>query len=344
VTLVNQGTQATLQQTTDSAGEFVFNFIPVGTYTLRIEARGFKVSVNTEIELRAGQNLRRAFRLEVGPISEHVEVTSQAPMVNTVSAEQRESIAMAQVTELPLSRRNIAGLVTLTSGAIRSGGDVYFNGSGRGGTSISVDGTDASSNPERPSLAMFGDFNYINAISIEAVSEVQIIKGVIPAEYTRAMGGNLNVISRSGTNRLHGSAFENFRAENLNARHQLLRTKPGVTFNQFGGSLGGPVLKDRIFGFGVYEGYRERAFSPVQGNVPTQRLREAMLRAVPDYKPFLDTLPLPNQAHDPSGQTGRFIGAGSLRNNDNHFVIKPDARITNHMNASVTYTRFRPER
>ena len=77
---------------------------------------------------------------------------------------------------------------------------------------------------------MFGDFNYINGISIEAVGEVQVTKGVIPAEYTRSLGGNLNIISRSGTNELHGSLFENFRAENLNARNQFLTTKPGVTF------------------------------------------------------------------------------------------------------------------
>ncbi len=343
-TLTNEGTQATLRQTADSTGEFVFNFVPVGTYTLRVQANGFKVSLNKGIPLSAGESLRRTFALEVGTVSESVEVLSQASLVNTVSAEQRESIGTAQVQELPLSRRNVAGLVTLSSGVTRSGGDVYLNGAGRGGTSVSVDGTDATGNPERPSLAMFGDFNYINGISIEAVGEVQIIKGVIPAEYTRSMGGNLNIISRSGTNQFHGSVFENFRAENLNARLQFLSTKPGVTFNQFGGSIGGPVLRDRLFGFFVYEGYRERAFSAVSGNVPTERLRNDMLRAVPAYKAFLDTFPLPNQPHNLAGQTGQFIGAGSLKNADNHMVIKPDWRITDNMSASVTVTRFRPTR
>jgi hypothetical protein len=277
-------------------------------------------------------------------VSESVEVVSQAALVNTVSAEQRESIGNTQVQQLPLSRRNVAGLVTLTTGATRSLGDVYLNGAGRGGTSVAVDGTDATGNPERPSLAMFGDFNYINGISIEAVGEVQIVKGVIPAEYTRLMGGNLNIISRSGTNQFHGSLFENFRAENLNARSQFLATKPGVTFNQFGGSLGGPVLKDRLFGFFVYEGYRERAFTPVSGNVPTERLRNDMLRAVPAFKTFLDTLPLPNQPHNVAGQTGLFVGARSLKNEDNHMVIKPDWRIKDNMTASVTVSRFRPTR
>ncbi|MBM3725310.1 MAG: TonB-dependent receptor [Acidobacteria bacterium] len=343
-TLTNEGTQGTLKQTTDGSGEFAFNFVPAGTYTLRIQANGFKASLNKSIPLSAAESLRRTFALEVGTVAESVEVTSAVALVNTVSAEQREAITTTQVNELPLSRRNVAGLVTLSSGVTRSGGDVYLNGAGRGGTSVSVDGTDATGNPERPSLAMFGDFNYINGISIEAVSEVQIVKGVIPAEYTRSMGGNLNILSRSGTNQFHGSLFENFRAENLNARLQFLRNKPGVTFNQFGGSLGGPILKDRLFGFFVYEGYRERAFAAVSGNVPTERLRADMLRAVPAYKIFLDTLPLPNQPHNLAGQTGQYLGAGSLKNQDNHMVIKPDWRIKDNMSASVTVTRFRPSR
>jgi hypothetical protein len=343
--LVNEGTQASLQQATSSTGEFVFNFVPVGVYTLRIQANGFKTSVQSGLRLSAGENLRRTFPLDLGAVTESVEVSAQTPMVNTVSAEQRETVTTTQVTELPLARRNVANIVTLTSGVTRTGGDVFLNGAGRGGTSISVDGTDATGNPERPSLAMFGDFNYINGISIEAVGEVQVTKGVIPAEYTRSMGGNLNLLSKSGTNQLHGSVFENFRAEDLNARNQLLTNKPGTTFNQFGGSLGGPIIKDRIFAFGVYEGYRERAFAAVNGNVPSARLRDDMLRSVPDYKLWLDTVPLPNQPlASPTAPTGAFVGAGSLKNEDNHFLIKPDARLSSWATASVTFTRFRPLR
>jgi outer membrane receptor protein involved in Fe transport len=349
--LTNEGTKATLRQATSDTGEFVFNFVPVGVYTLRIQANGFKTTVNSDLRLSAGESLRRTFTLDLGTVSEAVEVTTQTSVVNTVSAEQRETVGARQVVELPLARRNVANVVTLTSGVTRgnstggSGGDVYLNGAGRGGTSISVDGTDATGNPERPSIAMFGDFNYINGISIEAVGEVQITKGVIPAEYTRSMGGNLNLISRSGTNQLHGSLFENFRAENLNARNQLLARKPGTTFNQFGGSFGGPIIKDRIFAFGVYEGYRERAFQAVTGNVPSARLRDEMLRAVPAYKLWLDTVPLPNQPlASPTAPTGAFVGAGSLKNDDNHFLIKPDVRITDWATASVTWTRFRPYR
>ena len=344
VTLTNEGTQAQTTHTTDQAGEFAFTFVRVGTYTLRIEASGFKAFQSAGIELGAAQNVRQSYALEIGAVTETVEVTSAAPLVNTVSAEQRENITTLQISELPLSRRNIAGIVTLGTGVVRSTGDVFLNGSGRGGTQVSVDGTDATSNPERPSINMFGNFNYVSTISVDAVQEVQLIKGIIPAEYTRALGGNLNLITKTGTNQLHGSLFENFRSEELNARSQFLTAKPGVTYNQFGGSIGGPIVKDRVFGFGVYEGYRERAFRPVAGDVPTQRLRDEMLAAVPEYSIWLDTVPLPNQPHAPDANTGDFVGAGSLQSNDNHFVIKPDVRISDNMLASVNWTRARPSR
>lgn len=343
-TLTNNGTGAAQTKTADAAGEVGFTFLPVGTYNIRIETAGFKVYQARDLQLSAAQNVRRSFVLEVGEVTETVEVTSAAPLVNTVSAEQRENITTLQIAELPLSRRSIAGVVTLGTGVTRSSGDVFLNGSGRGGTQVSVDGTDATSNPERPSISMFGDFNYVSTVSIDAVQEVQLIKGIIPAEYTRAMGGNLNLITKSGTNQIHGTLFENFRSEELNARNQLLATKPGVTFNQFGGSIGGPIIKDRVFAFGVYEGYRERAFAPVQGDVPTAKLRGEMLAAVPGYKLFLDTLPLPNQPAAADADTARFIGAGSLQNNENHLIIKPDVRITDNMNLSVNWTRSRPER
>ncbi len=343
-TLTNNGTGANYVRTTDVAGEFGFTFVPVGTYTLRITAPGFKAFEGSDLTLSAAQNTRRNYTLEVGDVTETIEVTSLTPLVNTVSAEQRENIGSMQISELPLSRRNIAGVVTLGSGVTRSGGDVYLNGSGRGGTQVSVDGTDATSNPERPSLSMFGGFNYVNTISIDAVQEVQLVKGVIPAEYTRAMGGNLNLITKSGTNQIHGTVFENFRAEELNARNQLLSNKPGLTFNQFGGSLGGPIIKDRLFMFGVYEGYRERSFAAVSGDVPTQQLRDEMIAAVPEYQLILDYFPLPNQGVEPGADAARFVGAGSLQSNENHFVLKPDARITDNASVSVNWTRARPER
>jgi outer membrane receptor for ferrienterochelin and colicin len=101
---------------------------------------------------------------------------------------------------------------------------------------MTVDGADATSNVENPSTSMYQAFNYIDTMSVEAIQEVQTTKGVIAAGYGHQLSGNVNLISRSGTNQWHGSLFENFQADNLNARLQNLTVKPALTFNQFGGS------------------------------------------------------------------------------------------------------------
>lgn len=207
-----------------------------------------------------------------------------------------------------------------------------------------MDGTDASANPEGRATSMYQGFNYIDTLSIEAIQKLQTVKGVVQAEYGQALSGNVNLLTKSGANVWHGSAFENFQAEDLNARNQFLATKAPLTFNQFGGSLGGPIRRDRVFVFGTYEGYREAASSIVSGNVPTLRLRNDMLRANPDYKLFLDTLPLPNEPHDVNGATGFFRATAPRRSRDDHAVVKTDFRLWGNSNLALTYTRGRPDR
>jgi hypothetical protein len=347
VTLSHEGTGAVSTATTDATGEFVFNFLPVGLYTLRIEASGFKLLESRGMEVLAAQNIRRTFNLDVGQISETVSVSGQTTQVNTVAAEQRESFSNSEVTQLPISRRNYSSLLAVGTGVTYttdSGNSVRLNGLGKSGTSITVDGTDASANPEGRATSMYQGFNYIDTLSIEAIQELQTVKGVVQAEYGQALSGNVNLITKSGTNQWHGSAFENFQAEDLNARNQFLATKAPLTFNQFGGSLGGPIRRDKIFIFGTYEGYREAASSIVSGSVPSLRIRTAMLAANPDYKLFLDTVPLPNEPYDPSAQTGFYRAAAPRRSNDNHMVAKSDFRLWGNSNLAFTYTRGRPDR
>ena len=148
-------------------------------------------------------------------------------------------------------------------------GGVRLNGLGQFGTTFTLDGTDANANNEGRSGNMFTNMNYIDIISIEAVQEVQVVKGIIPAEYGQGLAGNVNLITKSGSNEFHGSAFENFQSQRLNARNQFLTNKPPLTFNQFGGSLGGPIRRNKIFFFGTYEGYRESFFRLLSANVPT---------------------------------------------------------------------------
>ncbi len=344
-TLTHESTQAGRQQRIDSTGEFGFQFLSVGSYTLRIEAPGFKTYESRGLELRAAQQARQSFVLEVGNVTERIVVKEQIPLVNAVTAEQRESLTMREVAGLPVARRNLANVMAIGTGIADTGlGQFTMNGLGKGAASYTMDGIDASANPQSPQIQMKEGHNYISVVSMEAVEEVQVSKGVFSAEYGRALGGNINVITRSGSNQWHGSLFHLFNSEELNARSQFLVAKPGLTFNQFGGSLGGPIVRDKAFIFGAFEGYRERSFATVQGNVPTARLRNDMLARFPEYKLLLDHFPLPSQPTPGNVATGLFVGAASVTAQDNHAVIKPDVWLSSRAKLSATYVRSRPNR
>ncbi len=346
VTITHQGTGQEITRATDALGEFSFSFLRVGLYQLEIEADGFKRFVTTGLELTAGQQARLRFTLELGAVTESVNVEGVTPQVNTVSAEQQQTIDNERVTELPLARRNFTNLLSIGTGVRRadsSNGTLRMNGMGMSGTNISLDGTYASGNPEGRSTGSFQNFNQIDVVSIEAIQEVQTIKGIAPAEYGNALGGQVNVITRSGTNEWHGSFFHNFQSEELNARHQNLSEKPAAVFNQFGGSAGGPIRRNKVFIFGTFEGYRDRTSTVVSGNVPTQSIRDQLVAAVPEYQLVFDPLPLPNEPHDPDDTAGRFTAARSSSAQDNHAVVKGDIKLTPLSTLALTYTRMRPD-
>ena len=345
VTMRHDATGRVSTKSTDASGEFVFGFVPIGLYTLTIELSGFKTYATRGLELSAGQNVRRSYVLELGELQETVMVSGDGVLLNTVAPEQRENFSQVEVTELPLGRRNFSNVLSVGTGVTAANeGGFRLNGLGRNGTKVTVDGTDASGNPEGRSTSMYQGFQNVDLVSIEAIEEVQTIKGVIPAEYGHALSGNINVITRSGTNAFHGSVFENHQNESLNARNPFLNSKPNLDFNQFGASMGGPIRRDRMFFFSTYEGYRETAETLVQGEVPTAQLRARLLAAQPVYKLALDSLPLPNQPHAADANTGRFQDARLSRAQDNHVVVKTDLRLFGMSNLAVTYTRGRPYR
>ena len=305
VVATHEGTGVAREGVSDANGEFVFAALPNGPYTVRIELTGFKTISQRGIELGAGQTVRQTFVLEVGAMSETVTVTGDAPLVQTAMSLQADSLGSQEVRELPVNRRNIQGLIGLTAGVVITGtgaaggsGGVQMNGVASGGTGITVDGTEANSNPEGRSLTQYGSENQISVMSLDSIAEVQIVKGVLPAEYGGVAGGQINVISRSGTNIFHGSAFYSGQKEKWNARDFFSTAQQPVgAFNQYGGTLGGPVLKNKVFFFGTYEGYREKVELNLNTTVPYQAVRDEVLRALPypETKIALDTLYLPTE-------------------------------------------------
>ncbi len=347
VSLTNENTGATTATMTGSSGDFVFTFVPVGVYTLRIELKGFKIYTSTGIRLSAGQQVQQTFSLQIGDVAETIKVEGAAPLVNTVSAEQLQAFGTRDLRQLPLQNRNFTRILILTAGAVPSTGSatgVNLNGIGTNGTQWSLDGTYASGNTGANSPGVYQAPNLVDIMSLDGIEEVSAIKGAIPAEYEDAIGGQVNLISKSGTNAWHGSLFENHRNRVLNARFQRLDAKAPLTFNQFGSSLGGPIKKDRVFVFGDYEGYREAEGAFVQGNVPTEALRAQLLRAVPAYKLSLDAFPLPNQSTDPGARVGLFSAAKGARRIDDHYDVKADVLFTANSRLAVTFNHGDPFR
>src|SRR5436190_12678134 len=353
VVATNEGTGVAREAVSDTNGEFVLTALPNGPYTVKIDMTGFKSYLTKGLQLGSGQTVRQNFSLELGTVAETITVTGQAPVIETASSTQFNQLGSQEVRELPINRRNVTNLLALAPGVTTSGsGSVQMNGVAAGGTGVTVDGTEANSNPEARSLSQYGGQNQIDVMSIEAVSEVQIVKGVLPAEYGGVTGGQVNMISRSGTNMFRGSVFENSQSDKLFARDPFLPNtvaKPKTTFNQYGGSLGGPILKNKAFFFATYEGYRENAGVSLALVAPYQATKDAILAALPfpETKIVLDTEPTPTEPVVASNGTvdpavGRYRGTGQRLRHENHIVAKGDVALFNGANLAVTYTRLRP--
>src|SRR6266513_723625 len=349
VTVTHQGTNLTRETVSDDRGEFALPALPAGPYAIRIELSGFKTYTSQGLNLSAGQEVRQTYALEVGGLAETVTVVEHAPLIQTATTAQVQTIG-AEVTEIPVSRRNLQNVVLLGSGvssadsAVGGGRAFRVNGVGDGGSAITVDGSSAQTNPENRGFGNYGGQNQIEILSVEAVAEVQVVKGVLAAEYGGSIGGQVNMITRSGTNQFHGSLLENFQNQAFSSRDPFLPSttaKPKISFNQFGGSLGGPILRNRVLFFTSYEGYRENSGVTVQGNVATPATRNRMLAALPypETRLVLDNMPLPNQPIN--DVIGRYTDAKNVIRNDNNFLGKVDFEA-GAGRLSVTASRMRP--
>ncbi len=257
-----RGTRRTLA--TNASGGFVFPSLAVGSYTLTFEAPGFKSFRRQGVTLTTEQNVRVDARLELGNVTESVSVTSEAPLVDSRSSVIGTLIDSRRITDLPLNGRNIIGLAALLPGATSVTAPQMFTGD-RSGPTLNVSGSRGNQN-----LFLF-DGQQFNALfrntglnypPPDALQEVKVLTNSFSAELGRNAGAIFQVVTRSGTNEIHGAAWEFVRNQKLNARSFFApSTKPQLIQNQFGGALGGPVRKNKLFLFGSYEGLRVRPAS-----------------------------------------------------------------------------------
>ena len=262
VTATNEATGVTHITLTNDSGDYGFPQVPLGIYTLSFDLTGFKTNERKGIQVELNQVVTFNSTLEIGQTKEVVEVTSEAPLVDTTSTQLGAIVNNKSVNELPLNQRDAYQFLQLQPGVqsqLGSSGSTFYGSDAAG--SVSVNGGRGRANNFNVNG---GDANdqFVNSAAIQpspdAIAEFRVITNTFDAEYGRNSGAVVNVVTQSGTNGLHGDVYEYFRNAVLNAQGYFNTVKPQFNQNQFGGTLGGPIKKDRTFFFGSYEGRRIR--------------------------------------------------------------------------------------
>ncbi len=288
-------TNVTTSTVTNQSGYYEFPLLPAGQYFVEASHEGFRPARSANFTLSTSTQPRVDLTMEVGSTTSTVEVTAQAPLVNAATADLGQVVGSGKVEELPLNGRNWQQLVNLQAGAtavsganaVLSRGGMMFNGSPGYGNQLLLDGVDMTFGEitSAPTNQAGGaGTSLIGGVSIGAISEVKVNSSSFSAEYGAAAGGVVNITAKSGTNQFHGEAFEYLRNDALDATDFFSNKnklgKPPLRWNQFGGNLGGPILKNRLFFFFNYEGAREHTTTQISGNVPTPLLTSQLSPAL----------------------------------------------------------------
>jgi outer membrane receptor protein involved in Fe transport len=285
VTLTNDATGVSVHTQSSKSGDYSFPSVAVGTYTIEFEATGFKKTARKQVAVDLNQILTINGTLELGSATETVEVSSEAPLIDTSSTQLGATVDSLMATQLPLNTRDTYQLLQLQPGVMSNvgGSNTIAYGSDQPGV-VSVNGGRGRSNNFNVNG---GDANDLFANlptvqpSPDSIAEFRVLTNTFDAEYGRNSGAVINVVTKSGTNQFHGNAFEFFRNSVLNAQGYFNVVKPEFQQNQFGGTLGGPIKKDRAFFFLSYEGRRIKQGIPsAQFYVPDQNQRNGDFSAV----------------------------------------------------------------
>ena len=283
VTVTNQNTGFTRTVKTDAIGEYTVASVPTGVYTVLAEMDGFKATALSNIELGVDQRARIDVKLEVGAMTESVTIEAQTPLLQTSSSELGTTVKDEQIQALPLNGRNFVSLTRGVPGVLRGIPGANIDGAGslawRASASFSANGQRSRDN----NYMLDGVDNnetWLQTVvvfpSVDALDEFKLQTSTYSAEFGRSLGGVVNLQIKSGTNALRGSAFEFHRNDALDANNffnnRAGRAKPEFTQNQFGGTLGGAIFKDKTFFFADYQGHRETQGQTALSTVPSMAM------------------------------------------------------------------------
>ena len=301
VTVKNVETGALRNTTTGGAGRYQVFALPIGAYEVRVTKQGFKEQIRSGIDLVVGQDARVDVTLSVGPLSQRITVNSDAPLVSVSAADVPGLVGEQQVKDLPLNGRSYDLLVTLNPGIVN------FTAEKTGGIGISNSTTGnnfaVSGNRPQQNLFLLNGVEYTGAaennmqpggasqqlLGVDAVREFNVLRDSYGAEYGKHPGGQVIIVTQSGSNQFHGSAYDFLRNNDLDAPNYFAQgIVPPFRRNQFGASVGGPIQKDKTFVFANYEGFRESLNQTSAAFVPDATSRAA---AVSSVQPLLNLWP-----------------------------------------------------
>jgi carboxypeptidase family protein len=333
VKLQSPATGLTREVVTNGAGVYVFNFLPAGEYTINAELAGFKSLRQSDVRLEIGQSLALNLKMEVGQLEELVTVEATAPLLDRTSASIGTVIQASQLKELPLAGRHWSGLMLLAPGAINTGEGTHlstrFVGRARDDNNWTFDGIDATGvkDPRQDSDARL-------IISSESIAEFRVSATLYSAESGTAAGGVVQLISKAGTNRFQGTAFDFIRNDTFDARpFGTVGEMPPFHLNQFGFNTGGPIVPQQTFFFANYEGIRQRQTRSFTRQVPSAAFRST---AVESIAPVVALYPQgTNRTSNPD--IDDWVGTEEVRNEEDAAMFRMDHRFSD---KTTVFTRY----
>ena len=349
VTATHLDTGLTRTTTSEDEGRFVFPSLPVGLYRLNAESAGFEPLAFPNVNLTVNETTVVALVMKVAGLSASLTVDSEEALVNTQTPELSYLVNERAIQELPLNGRNYTDLALLQPGVIayahRDGGSVVAHG-----LAMSINGQDPRSNVYLLDGTPQNDFTNGPAgsaastvLGVETIREFRVEANSYGAEFGRNAGGQINAVSKSGTNGWHGSVYEFLRNDNLDARNFFDPPKrPEFKRNQYGGSFGGPIKRDKTFFFFGYEALRENLGQTIRTVVPDLAARSGVLptgtvMVSPDVRPYLDEFPLPN-GNNLGGGLAEFNFGFSRRITEHFTQSRVDQNWSNRQQSFARYT------
>ena len=284
ITVTNQATGLAVTATSNATGSYAIPELPPGTYKITVEAAGFKTYSNVDVTLNAGTTAHVDAKMTLGQAREVVEVTGEVSQINTEEAKLATTVSATQIENLPLNGRNVYDLMQLAPGAVNVNGVDFENGHGTVVNGLREDFNGFLIN----GVANKGLSGGVNNTPIEdTVQEFQQLQLNMSAQYGNSAGSVNNLVTKAGTNSYHGSVWEYFRNDKLDANDFFLNQsgtpKPPLHFNQFGGTFGGALIKDKLFFFGSYQGDRFiTSGTPQTITVEAPEWRQAVINAQPN--------------------------------------------------------------